>query len=287
MKFIAILIGLGVERFWPAIQDLRRWHWFDSYVEWLHQIFKGKSLLDGPVGVLLAITPFAFVVGWLQQSLVGGWWEVFGLLFAALVVVMSMGPNDMGADVLAYLDAQRRDDELAERLCAEDIVGGNVPDEPVARAWVLITSILGGAHHWLFGVLFWFLILGPMGAVIYRLACQLSRRTNIDGADAPGFTNASLNLLYVLAWLPARVAALGYAIVGSFTDAMPYWRKHLTSTTLPDEEFLAATGLGALRLDSFDILPAADGVRQAMDLVRRSIFLWLAVIALMTIAGWW
>lgn len=287
MKLIVILICLGVERFWSPIQNLRHWHWFDSYVEWLHETLKGKSFLNGPAGVVLAIAPISIVVGWLQQSFSGGWWEIFGLIFAVLVLVMSMGPKDLGADVVAYLDARRRGDDLAERLCAEDIVGAKLPDEFINRTWIIIANILGGAHHWIFGVLFWFMILGPVGAVIYRLAYQLSSHAERYAVETPGFSNAALNLIYLLAWLPARVAAFGYAITGSFIDAMRYWRKHASSTTVADDEFLAATGLGALRLDSADVLPTDANVREAMDLVRRAIFLWLTVIALMTLAGWW
>lgn len=287
MKFLAILIGLAIERFWSPIQGLRRWHWFGNYVEWLHQSLKGRVLFDGPVGVILAIAPFALIVAWLQQIMQGGWWEIIGLAFGAFILVMSIGPTDLGAEVKAYLEARRQGDGLAERLCAEDIVGGDVSDEPVARTWSVIRSLLSRSHHWVFGALFWFMVLGPVGAVIYRLAHQLVFYAEGYAAYAPGFATAARGLVYILAWLPARLTSLGYAIMGSFVEGMRYWRNSATSWAINDKELLSATGLGALRLDSPDILPADDNVREAMELVRRTIYLWLTVIALMTIAGWW
>ena len=166
------------------------------------------------------------------------------------------------------------------------------------------------AHRHVFGVLFWFVLLpGPLGAVTYRLAGFISRQWNprpaVGGAALPPdrFGQFAAAAFRVIDWVPARLTALGFAIVGDFEGAVYCWRRiaatgsgqHVSSRTL----ILGAAG-GAL---GFRILPEGEsvrffdepgqegaglgepdprGMRSAVGLVWRALVLWMLLLLLLT-----
>ena len=85
------------------------------------------------------------------------------------------------------------------------------------------------AHRHVFGVFFWYLLLpGPVGPVVYRLADLLARRWNErppNGLPADSFGRFARQAFAVIDWLPARMSALGFAIVGDFEGALYCWRR--------------------------------------------------------------
>jgi adenosylcobinamide-phosphate synthase len=183
------------------------------------------------------------------------------------------------------------------------------PDEVVREA---IEYGLLLAHRHVFGVFFWYLLLpGPIGPVVYRLADLLSRRWNerpADGLPADSFGRFALRAFAVIDWLPARLSALGFAIVGDFEGALYCWRRvaaHEERGRVPDSRavLLAAAGgaLGVRIMSSpqaaryFDepgnegaglAEPSTRAVRSAVGMVWRAMLLWLGLLLLLTLAGW-
>ena len=97
-----------------------------------------------------------------------------------------------------------------------------------------------------------------------------------------------------LAWIPARLTAIGYAMAGSFDGALSAWRSpdesrpmHLNERS---ESLLARVGIGALSLHDVDGESISErgvrGATAANGLVFRLLFIWAAVIAAMTLYGW-
>ncbi len=168
------------------------------------------------------------------------------------------------------------------------------------------------AHRHVFGVFFWYLLLpGPVGPVVYRLADLLARRWNerpSDGLPADSFGRFARQAFAIIDWLPARLSALGFAIVGDFEGALYCWRRVVAlqeGGKMPDSRsvLLAAAG-GALgvRIMSkeqairyFDepgnegaglAEPTTRAVRSAVGMVWRAMLLWLGLLLLLTLAGW-
>ena len=155
-------------------------------------------------------------------------------------------------------------------------------------------AILEQANNRIFAVIFWFIVLGPFGALLYRLASVLPKlKTSHTDMD---FFIATRQLLAILDWLPARLTAFSYAVAGSFEDALFGWRSYHESRF---DEFsnnasgiLICTGTGALRLsslldDKFELSGSYQYlVEAAMGLVWRSLVVWLALLGLFTFAGW-
>lgn len=167
------------------------------------------------------------------------------------------------------------------------------------------------AQRHVFGVLLWFILLpGASGAVFYRMATYVAREWNRDpeGVAVPDrFGEFARRAAAWIDWLPARMTALGFAVVGDFEGGLYCWRQ---VSRRPGEEgmpspdsrtLILGTASGALGVR---LMPAAeygqhfdesdDGLaepdpqtlRSVVGLVWRSMLLWLALLALITVARW-
>jgi AmpE protein len=159
---------------------------------------------------------------------------------------------------------------------------------------VIEEAIFVQAPNRIFGVVFWFIVLGPVGAWLFRVSDLLRRRTAFEAARDDAIGERMLPVVErvhaLLLWLPVRLAALGFALSGSFDDALNHWR---SQTAVPGEALhrrndLLAAGVGRAAMTGFLEQPANSSLaaRNAMRLVTRTLFIWMIVIALMTIFGW-
>jgi len=197
--------------------------------------------------------------------------------------------------------ARRTLQQWLRREDAEASVGdASVPE--VCR--LSIANALVASHRHVFGPLFWYILLpGAIGPLLYRVAEMLARRWSQPGEPYGLFAQAAYR---VLDWLPLRLSAAGFAIVGNFEDAVYAWRGAVAGgRAVTQRALLLATGGGALGLRIADpALEAAwaqdseqgfepqgadagtDGMRSAVGLVWRSVVLWVALFAMVTIANW-
>ncbi|MBZ0071356.1 MAG: regulatory signaling modulator protein AmpE [Gammaproteobacteria bacterium] len=300
MTLIAILISLLLERLLDHVQDLRRYERYADYIEWMRRHLQGDSW-DGRLGVLVLLAPPVLITAVLQAGLEDALFGLLGLLFAIAVLLFCLGPRDLGHELARYREAlSAGDDELATRL-ARTLLGHEPPPPAGAQARAVIETVLVQANVRVFGVLFWFVILGPVGAVLYRAVTELRRHTLQDSDE---FAWATRQLTEILDWVPARLTAMGYALSGDFEAAVARWRAVSAGTDrwlVPASQVLIAAGCGALDVDEdedddgdavdakvrIDANVAWDRTLQsAMALVWRTLSLWVVVIALLTLAGW-
>ena len=108
----------------------------------------------------------------------------------------------------------------------------------------IVRALLLQAHAHLFGVIFWFIILGMTGALLYALTGVMHQRyRDIHG----GYSRAVADLRSILMWPSARLLALGFALSGSLEDALNGWRSVQGAALECSEEIIAASGLGAMQ----------------------------------------
>lgn len=302
MKLIALLVGLLVERFATQFFHLRRFRWLDRIIDRGFE-YVGGALAPIVVVVLLALAlalPVLLVVVALGDALFG----IAYVLFAVAVLFFSFGPTDIGAQVDEYCAALENDDAEAIRTSAKALAERDVADDPVERAQQVEAAVCIQANNRLFAVIFWFVVFGPLGAWGYRVTDLIRRRAVFNkgrceeaGEDealrAADIVDAATTLHGWLAWLPARLTALGFALAGSFDDAIAAWR---ASGEAPDESIseqnerlLVRVGTAALALTEIPDEAASErGVRGALaanGLVFRLFGIWAFVIAAMTLYG--
>ncbi len=285
MTLISALFGLLTDRLLGNLHEYRRYRWFLDYVDWLRARL-GGPLWDGTLGLLVVLLPplavVALLQGWTDDLLFG----LVGLLYNVAVFVYCLGPRDLAADVETYCEVgDSSDEDLRRRAAARLLDGDTPPDDPQATTTLVTRGVLTGANDRLFAVLFWFIVLGPVGAALYRATSVLYRERGGEGE----FGDSVALLLAILAWIPARLTALGYALSGHFDAAMEGWRTaHQTHPQGVEgsERVLAETGLGALDVSVAEDDEALAPPRAAMRLVWRTLVVWLVGLSLMTLAGW-
>jgi cobalamin biosynthesis protein CobD/CbiB len=172
-------------------------------------------------------------------------------------------------------------------------------DDPEAIARLAAEQALREAHHGAFAPLFWFLVLpGPLGLVLYPLAHRAARtwEQSVDPADGD-FGWFAGRAFRAIDWIPQRLTAFAFAVVGNFEDALFCWRSQAEQWLRPEEGIVLASGAGALGVRLGEPVAHAGGFRdrpllgtgepareEALasleGLLWRSLVLWLLVFLL-------
>ena len=328
MNLLALLIGLVIERLATRIFHWRRMRWMERIVD---AGFRRAATVDNwpaliPVLLLTALLalPVALVILALGDSFLG-----FPYLALAIVVLFfSLGPADIGEDIDEYCAALREDDEERIRQTARALVEGEIRADDEERVAQVESAVFVQANNRLFAIIFWFVALGPLGplgAWTYRVTDLIRRRAvfnaaregEVDNGDVPDdagdggdgdgddavvpqsgtstrLCRAAIQLHGWLAWIPARLTAIGYAVAGHFDAALHAWREPQdpspASTSEGSELLPARVGVGALALHDEDgetlSERAVRGATAANRLVFRLLLIWAVVIAALTLYGW-
>jgi membrane protein required for beta-lactamase induction len=225
------------------------------------------------------------------------------MVLGVLVLLFSLGPLDVVNLAEDYVEADRLDDAERTRWYYEQLTGEEPPARPQEEGRRMAAAVLYQGHDNLFATVFWFCLLGPAGAVLYRVAAEAALAPGERMRGRPSLLRAAHFVAGVLGWIPARLIAFGYAMTGSFEEALGRFRHgfHTTEDLLDaNRRLLVDTGTAALRQDeAFPERDAETGpneerrsarpgevVDAARGLALRTAVLWLAVLALLTLGGW-
>jgi membrane protein required for beta-lactamase induction len=286
MTLLSILLTFALEYFLGALDRVRNYAWFDAWVRWLEGRCAGKSFWDGPAGAVLTLAVPLGVLALAGNALAAV--NILAIfLLATAVLIYSLGP-DLNSRLDEYIAALQSGDESAQHDIESQLLVGGVRGEDERER--MIRSILLRSHEQLFGVLFWFTVLGMTGALLFCLVVQLRRRS----ADAQGgYVQAVRDLHQILCWPSARLEALGFALAGNLVDALDGWRAVGDAVALDaSDELLGSVGVGALHVglhraqEEEGAHPLVDGVSEAQALINRTLVIWLIALGFMTIGNW-
>ena len=300
LTLIAVVLSLVLGHVLPALPTLRRYDWFVAWLQALARVFAGQGAWQGRFGLLLAVGLPVAAVGAVQWALRDLAYGLPGFLFALAVLIYTWGPRDLDLDVDAVIDAP---DPGSRRTAAHALFpeGG----EPVIEGPALVEAVFRCALWRWFGVLFWFLLLGPFGALLYRLVA-LCAQGEARKRLPEGASQAARSVLVLLDWPVAQLMTLSLALVGNFDSVFTAWKESGGAGYSGDSRFLAAAARASVRSELADealdeveaeyapagaaaisrTVPGLPELRDAMSLVWRILLLWLAVLALFVIAGW-
>lgn len=286
MSFLVVLIGVIVDRLMPSLNEYRNDAWFQAAYHRLFQRLPRDATWPGMLLAAIAVLIPATVT-WLAFWLV---WEIapfVAYVLGLVVFVFMLGPRGIFTDLDAYMDAVRAGDEPeAERVAGALLAPRPLPANPQERTRAVITRLLVLAGRRLFGVIFWYVILGPAGAVLFRASDILRHRADLESEAA---LEAAQRLYGILEWAPSRLLAGSYALAGSFDDAMTERRAYYAECQGRffeiNEDILACTGRGALSFET-DGAGEVEEIQAASSLLFRALVIWLAVLALLSLLGW-
>lgn len=327
MSFFAILFALLIEQVRPLGPHNPIHGGLRVWARWVSRNFDAGKAQHGWVSWTLAVVApalAALCVHWLLLSFIG--WPA-AMAWNVLVLYATLGFRQFSHHFTEIRDALEAGDEArARQLLAlwQRVDASELPRSEIVRH-VIEYSVLA-AHRHVFGVLAWYSILaafglGPAGAVLYRMAEFVARywRHRSDMQVQPAsdaLRSAAARAWSVVDWLPARITAIAFAVVGSFEEAIDCWRNY--AQRFPDDNdgvILAATsGAVNVRLGGEALKPvfapeASQGFRAAsvgmetvdtastpgreaevahlrsiVGLVWRSVVLWMVLLALLTLA---
>jgi len=243
------------------------------------------SRLPSWVALIVLMFPLILLVSFLQGIFANGLFGLFELAFNVVVLFLCLGPADTDQQIDEYLhtidtgDQEKRFDAAAA-LCEK------TPESDIRlQAEQVVSAIFIASHRRVFACLFWFVFLGPLGAVFYRL---IEQNTWIKFRDdsAEQIKQKSLILLGYLEWIPTRISILAFMISGHFEGAFAGYRKATNDLVDIDETnqgILQLGGQGAIQFEAVETeAQATDQVRKSRGLVLRSLVVWLVISLVLT-----
>jgi adenosylcobinamide-phosphate synthase len=316
MTFLSILFALLIEQVKPLRADNPLYSAINSLAARMEGSFNAGQHSHGRMAwivMMLIVTLPVALLYWLLASLS----PFAALAWNILVVYLTMGFRRYSHYFTSIQLALNSGDDAAARvLLAEwtkrDTTGMDVGE--VAR--IAVEEALVATHRNVFGVFFWFLMpFGPAGAVLYRVGERLAVVWNEpEHLRNEAFGRFAATAFYWIDWIPARLTATAFAVVGNFEDAIYAWRNF--AHRWADEAvgvILAAGGgamglrLGASAQTAAAIVPADASIVDSLDgesesppgeeatsralqstvgLVWRALLLWMLLLLLLSFAVW-
>ncbi len=248
--------------------------------------------LRGALAVVLSVTPFVLAAFFLGRI------PFFGWLFNLVMLYLSLGGSSLSRHARDVLSALTSDDLDSARSKVGFIVSRDtegLDETEVTRA--AIESVLENGSDAIFGALFWFLVLGAPGVVLYRLSNTLDAMWGYRNSRYMHFGWAAARLDDVLNFIPARLTAATYTLLGNTRSAWQCWRSQAPGWYSPNAGPVMAAGAGALDLElggpasyhgkrkERPLLgkgrpPGPQDIERALTLVRNALWLWVTLVIL-------
>lgn len=286
MTIIAILLAFALCHFVRELSQVRKHQWLAGWIRLADDVFAklpGWSSLTG--FLIILFLPLA-ALGLIIQLVLTAFGHLGLFLLATAVLVYTFGLRDIDTQVADIIRTTDEDNQEAA-LC--QLLRGDVPaDLETCRAKMVEAVFSESLHRW-FGVIFWFAVLGIVGAFLYRmvdwLACEKSSLT-------PAQKQLIIRTRQVLDWPAAQLMTLSLAIATDFDSVFIAWRRY------HDEQghglFEGSNGflLASARQIVLSGHAAQDGyadqlsgplatLKQSMDLVWRVLGVWMTALALL------
>ena len=296
---LAAIAGVALDRLFGEVRCLHPLVGFGVLANAAERLLNRGALrrFSGILAWSLMVLPWAGLVWWARRYDVAGWFSETILLYFAL------GGRSLAEHAGRVADDLAAGDLPAARKHVGWIVSRNTDDldaSGVAKACV--ESTLENGNDAVFGVLFWFLLFGGPGAVLFRLANTLDAMWGYKTDRFLQFGWAAARIDDVLNYIPARLTALSYAVFGNTRRALSCWRRQASTWDSPNAGPVMSAGAGSLglslggvamyhgRIEERPLLgegrPArGDDIRRALGLMHRSVLLWLVLFMLGGMAG--
>ncbi len=317
MTFFSILCALLIEQLKPLRADNQVYGGIKGLAMRIEGWFNAGEPKNGRMGwflmMAILVLPVALVY-WVLQY--------FGLVFLAFawnvaIVYLTLGFRHYSHYFTSIQLALNNGDEAAARaLLAEwariDTVGMDATE--IAR--IAVEKSLITTHRSVFGVFFWFLMpAGPACAVLYRVSEYLARAWNEpEHMRNEAFGQFAAKAFYWIDWIPVRLTAIAFAVVGNFEDAIYAWRNFANRWADESRGIILAAGGGAMgvRLGTpnenapqllpvdaalvdlsdadTDMLPGEEpslrALQSTVGLVWRALILWMILLLLLSSMVW-
>ena len=272
---------------------------FGSLAKSVENTFYRANYLSGVFAVAVLLIPLVLASYFLQRL------AVFGMIFSILVLYFAIAPRSLREHAERVSNVLSVGDIHAARQAVGMMVSrdtSQLDEAGVARA--AVESVLENGNDAIFAALFWFVVAGMPGVLLYRLSNTLDAMWGYRNERYSEFGWAAAKLDDVLNYIPARLTALSYAMLGNTRSAWACWRKQASAWESPNAGPVMAAGAGTLQVKlggaaiyhgKMEQRPALGcgkdaertDIARAVRLVQRTLYSWLISISLgaLLIAG--
>lgn len=315
MTFLSILFALLIEQMKPLRADNPIYAGIKFLATRMEAWFNAGQARHGRLGwvfMMAALMVPTALVYWLCTQLN----PLAALAWNILIVYLTLGFRHYSHYFTSIqLALNGGDDAAARTLLAEWTKQDTTTMEVSEISRIAVEKALVTTHRHVFGVFFWFLMpLGPACAVMYRIAEYLARAWNEpEHMKNEAFGRFAAQAFYWIDWIPARLTAIAFAVVGNFEDAIYAWRNFAGRWQDEAIGIILCAGGGAMgvrlgapaevaaglapadgdRGDSageVDNLPGEEpnmrALQSTVGLVWRALLLWMLMLLLLSIAVW-
>ena len=301
MKFLALLVALLLEQVRPLRSRNRLYQTFGRYAAALDEHFNGGQYRHGVIAWLLAVTPLLVVTLAVYYALhrvnpLAAWaWNV-------TVLYITMGFRQFSHYFTEILRALANEDLATARTLLGEWRSESAAEFSATEiARVSIEQGLLASHRHVFGTVAWFIVLGPAGAALYRASEMLAAKWGATGPANGEFGRFAARFFFWLDWVPARLTALTFAVVGNFEDAIYCWRSQALAWSTYTQGVILAAGGGALGVRLGDTLhqhgslqfrpelgtgseAGVDAMEGTVRLLWRTLVLWMFLLLIVSLA---
>ncbi|AXE30659.1 CobD/CbiB family protein [Chromobacterium phragmitis] len=303
MTLISLILALALEQLRPLGNRNRVWLLFTRYANHLERNLNAGAERHGVLAWLAAIVP-ALLLSLLLFYSLKAMSPILALAFNVLVLYLTMGFRHFSSAFSEISQALAEGRDYDARVALAQWTGlptAELTVEEISR--LAIEQGVVDSYRHVFGTMFWFVVLpGPSGALLYRLCSMLNQKWGSRNADEDPFGLFAARFAAWLDWIPVRLTAISFAIMGDFEDAIYCWRSQARTWGNYANGILLASAAGALGVRLGDPLRQDYSVKyrpelglgdeadpsflkSAVGLVWRSALLWLAVTLLISVAS--
>jgi AmpE protein len=276
MSFLVLLLAVWVEKFSALRHRVQR----DSpWLAELHKLEARPRTAGRPWLILAVIVLLPLVLLHLAMTVIGsvayGW---LNLPVHLVVLIYSLGRGDLLAALGPFRDACRRDDTQAAVHVAERDMGV-VADNGEQLVHGVRGFMLWQAYQSFFAVIFWYFLLGPVAALAYRLLALAA-----EHGTTAGVVERAAQLRHAFDWVPVRLLAASFALVGNFVAVSRVMLHELLNWNITAGELITRIGCSASEVPA-PVMGAQGvaGLDMLWELLIRSAIVWYAGFALWTL----
>ncbi len=269
MILILLIAALLIETFVSQLSQWRSHAIVVSYSRKWRGVFDSEGSLNEWLVAAIVLLPPLVVAALLLGDHRGFSGLIFEFILSLVVLLWCLGPQTLGQ----YFHQHENDTE----------------GEP-ARGMLFF------AHKGYFAPIFWFVLLGPVAVLGYRLIEALAHSSEVVDTTSEDDSNSDDNyntesnikgpkqlamvwqtLFHIVDWLPARVTGFLYLMTGDFMRGFGEFKKGLLDTEIGSEPLVSETAVRALAMrDEDEPMPAAR------HLAERALLLLTVLVALIS-----
>jgi len=290
MTIIAILLAFALCHFVRELGRFRQNQWLTSWINFSNDAFGKLPGWQDVLGFLVIIAIPVLLLLLINQLLDAALGSTGVFLLAIVVLVYTYGPNDLDTEVAAIIDS---DDEESRQEALGRLLRGPIPEDHDSCRAQAVESVFREALRRWFGIIFWFAVLGIVGAFLYRLVDWL---VNGDYALTDGQKGLFIRLRQIMDWPAAQLMTLSLAIATDFDSVFVAWKQYHDEQGHGlfegDNGFLLASACSIVLTGHAAQDGYADqldgpmiGLQQAMDLAWRILGVWMTALALLLLIG--